>query len=407
MKKKTILFKGLLLFCSMMFFNTLWCQWHLADTTFQAARDVAFPHPNAAYLTSDMGILYKSTDGGITWAILTDFGPFSSLRSPRFINKDTGFVSANYGIERTFDGGQSWTNIAIGSFYTPASFSVNNQAIFISFQNFSNDTVYVQKSTDYGDSFTTIMERYNPNLNHFLVSFFDASTGYIINPNQLNETYKTVNGGTSFDTIQVLNGPVSLEEKFYFGDDQNGYLYGNMNSQANPTRTWNGGMSYFSLDFDGFGVLPVLDLDFNTSKLFGSTLYGKIYSSQNDGQFWTEQTTPVTNEITSIAFTNEMQGIAISQNQIIYTNNGGVLSVNLPSSTLEVKLYPNPISTFLIVELNEKANYKIFNINGQIIKNGLFFTGKNTLSVEGLKPGIYLLFLESSGFETVKKISVL
>lgn len=75
--------------------------------------------------------------------------------------------------------------------------------------------------------------------------------------------------------------------------------------------------------------------------------------------------------------------------------------------SLEINLYPNPVSTYFIVESNENTNFKIVNLNGQVIKSGHLFTGKNTLFVEKLNAGIYLLFLESDDFETVKKISVL
>ena len=75
--------------------------------------------------------------------------------------------------------------------------------------------------------------------------------------------------------------------------------------------------------------------------------------------------------------------------------------------SLEINLYPNPISTYFNVELNENTNYKIVNLNGQVIKSGHLFAGKNTLFVEELNAGVYFVVLESDGYETVKKISVL
>ena len=38
--------------------------------------DVDFPSFNAAYATGDLGGLYKSTDAGVTWTEVYNFGPF-------------------------------------------------------------------------------------------------------------------------------------------------------------------------------------------------------------------------------------------------------------------------------------------------------------------------------------------
>ena len=186
--------------------------------------------------------------------------------------------------------------------------SCKNQQQELAFQNnlfnssTSNDTTYIKKSIDLGNSWTTLFQHYQVGNQPYNLSFVDNSNAYFINPNELDRVYKTSDGFLSTDTILITTGDLVLQEQFDFIDLENGYHYGSWGSQSNPTRTWNTGTFYFPIDLDGFGVLPVLDLDFNTSRLYASSLYGKIFFSLNNGQNWTEQVTPISDPIYSISF---------------------------------------------------------------------------------------------------------
>jgi len=71
-----------------------------------------------------------------------------------------------------------------------------------------------------------------------------------------------------------------------------------------------------------------------------------------------------------------------------------------------IKIYPNPVSTELIIEMEgntEKLNFEIVNANGQVVFKGNFIK-KTTLHTNGLPAGIYLVKLENGKTFEFKKI---
>jgi hypothetical protein len=351
--------------------------------------EVDFPSENAAYIVGDFGFVYKSTDEGITWSQIYDFGPFTSPSNLEFINADTGFVNIYGNHYRTFDGGVSWTQF--GTFPKLKIFQNN---LFTSYT--SNDTTYIKKSIDLGNSWITLVQNYQIGNQPYIFSVVDNSNSYYINPTELDRVYKTTNGFSTIDTVFITNGNIVLQEHFDFKDMQNGYHYGSWGSQSNPKRTWNTGTFYFPIDLDGFGVLPVLDLDFNTSMLYASSLYGKIFFSLNNGQNWTVQTTPITDPILSISFLNNNKGIAISGNKILYTNNGGIVGVSeVDLQNSLVNIYPNPIVSNLTIQnkSNQKMQLSLYNSSGQKVLDQILTNETSTIDISTYSNEIYFYTL--------------
>ena len=54
-------------------------------------------------------------------------------------------------------------------------------------------------------------------------------------------------------------------------------------------------------------------------------------------------------------------------------------------------LFPNPSNNLFNVSVDLDAKFELFNINGQEVENGEFFTGTNQLNLDGLNNGIYFL----------------
>jgi len=347
--------------------------------------EVDFPDENAAYIVGNFGLLYKSTDEGISWAQIYDFGSFTNPMNLKFINADTGFVNLYGNQYRTLDGGISWAQ-----FGTFPRLKIAQSNLFTSYT--SNDTTYVIKSIDSGSNWTTLFQHYEVGNQPYILSVVDNANAYFINPGELDRVYKTTDGFLSIDTVFITTGDMVIQEQFDFKDLQHGYHYGSWGSQSNPTRTWNTGTFYFPIDLDGFGVLPVLDLDYSTSGLYASSLYGKIFYSSTNGQNWTEQATPINEPIYSISFLNEDKGIAVSGSEVLYTNNGGMVGiseVNLLSPI--VKVYPNPTDDFLIIQKNasQPLQFSLCNSLGQKVLEKMLVDETSSIDVSSYANQVY------------------
>jgi len=63
----------------------------------------------------------------------------------------------------------------------------------------------------------------------------------------------------------------------------------------------------------------------------------------------------------------------------------------------KIRIYPNPTSTILNLELLHNSNYQIIEISGRVIQENSLNQGKNSIDVQHLKAGIYFLKVEHKG----------
>ena len=69
-----------------------------------------------------------------------------------------------------------------------------------------------------------------------------------------------------------------------------------------------------------------------------------------------------------------------------------------------VTISPNPTSDLLNITAPEKANYRLFNIKGQILKKGTLATGKSKIDISSFVKGIYLLNIKTNKGSFTKKV---
>ncbi len=69
-----------------------------------------------------------------------------------------------------------------------------------------------------------------------------------------------------------------------------------------------------------------------------------------------------------------------------------------------VSLYPNPAESEVFIDVFENAEYILTNINGQLLRDGLFLSGNNSIDLTGLNRGIYLLKISAEKGFVVRKI---
>ena len=69
-----------------------------------------------------------------------------------------------------------------------------------------------------------------------------------------------------------------------------------------------------------------------------------------------------------------------------------------------ISILPNPTSGVLNITALEKADYRLFNIKGQVLKKGVLVSGESKIDISSLSKGIYLLNLKTNKGSFTKKV---
>jgi Leucine-rich repeat (LRR) protein len=89
--------------------------------------------------------------------------------------------------------------------------------------------------------------------------------------------------------------------------------------------------------------------------------------------------------------------------QSSFSENCSTMNLN-ESFLLKLNMYPNPVSDFLNVELEQDVNYFITNLNGQILQENILNRCKNIINFSRFTEGVYLITFEINGRTSTKKL---
>lgn len=205
--------------------------------------------------------VYKTIDGGLSWKIMNDFNyDMSDINCLYFINEDTGFVSAKFGISRimkTTDGGITWEKKAENISFSRIQFLDAKTGYA------SNAYSYYRrmyKTTDGGETWKVILE--TENLAGF--DFIDEFTGYCISDNGF--MYKTADGGINWEKLEV---PYHYYKFIKFISKNVGFI---VDDYGRLYKTMNGGADW-KLWTEVYGINAA---EIQSDKIFIYGTYGKI-----------------------------------------------------------------------------------------------------------------------------------
>lgn len=273
-------------------------------------RDIDFAG-TTGYAVIDGGKIIKSADDGQTWQNLT-FS--SSLRSVLTLSANVAITGAS-SIYKTTDGGTNWDTKPVTTNGTIYDIHSPDQSVI-----YGVGYKTVIKSTDIGETWSTLSSPYDNNLNG--VFFIDNNTGIAVGGSYgTSKIYRTTNGAASWDEItspitnKTLNSVafVTATTGFICGDD------------TTLLKTTDGGLSWAKVIINEQLPSSISSLysisfgDENHGIITGAA--GLAFTTTDGGNTWQIDNSVPTNEfIYAATFSNSKQIIGGQHATLITAN---------------------------------------------------------------------------------------
>jgi photosystem II stability/assembly factor-like uncharacterized protein len=283
------------------------------------------------------GLLFKTTDGGITWSdeSINNAG-FSDIQ---FIDSNNGIViggiavgTSFYDMIRTTDGGNTWIpQLTGGSLNIPLA---------VYFSDLNNGTIVgdqgmIKRTTDGG---ITWIQQNSGTTNYLRDIFFtDLSSGTAVGAD--GTIIRTTDGGSNWAS-QSSPTPNNIFGVF-FTDTDHGWAVtdsSDADRSSHILHTTNGGANWniqYSVDPNVFSRLQeIYFTDVNTGIVVGN--YGLTVTTSDGGNNWVEMSSNVTlNDLKSVSFPDANTGIAVGvSGTVAKTANGGNEWELMPSTNI-------------------------------------------------------------------------
>jgi photosystem II stability/assembly factor-like uncharacterized protein len=175
--------------------------------------DVFYVSPEVAYAAGNF--IWKTLDGGRTWAKLFEFTVQEGYKSLYFLDPLHGWVVREDGVYKTADGGINWQRLSTSPYFDFRGASC------LAFENtsagFLSDNNYIARTVN-GNTWDTVLH-----VTHFYhdIAFVSLTTGYVTDDSHI---YKTTDGGLTWNK-DVSLGSGSLVE-LHFTDANHGWACG-------------------------------------------------------------------------------------------------------------------------------------------------------------------------------------
>lgn len=280
------------------------------------------------YMLTNNSSIYKTTDGWLTSVTLTYPSNPLPFKSICFLSTQVGFVAGyRKSVYKTVNGGTTWNSISVTNGLLSSGEDLNdiyfiNESVGFGVSTNGN----VVKTTDGGATWTlTSLQQ-----NHYAlqdVFFTDENTGYASGP--LGEIYRTTDQGVTWTMIDTDMGII------YDMRQHNGVLYvtGSGNTFSYSTNngvTWAPAQIANNPTYNVTGSRRIYAVTFLNGKILVGGEGGVILSKDSPtATTWDMFHTPIWGDIstTSLRFFDQNKGLLVgsgnSQSAVYYTTNGG------------------------------------------------------------------------------------
>ncbi|MDQ3020313.1 MAG: YCF48-related protein [Bacteroidota bacterium] len=381
--------------------------------------DIYFIDPNTGWIINFINGVYKTTNGGNTWGLITDSTFAYGFRSIGFFDANTGifgtlYTDSNNFLYKTTNGGSNWapvTNVPSPQPEGICGISIVNENIGFACGRFF-DTGRIIKTTDKGVSWELVFN--DSSLAKTLIDcyFWTADSGIAVGGYSTNNNFevgnavviKTTNGGTSWQRVHKTTRTGEWCWKIHFINRQVGYV--SIEKYANPTfilKTVNGGNSWqeISLPTNITNLEGIGFLNENTGWVggWGTNYSFPSYETTNGGSNWHLAGWGI--NVNRFRFLNDTLAYAVGDRVYKYSREPvGIhnISNEIPGSFSLFQNYPNPFNPVTKIKFDVTRDVRS---ETQDIKLLVFdVLGKEvvTLVNEKLPPGSYEVELDGGNF---------
>ena len=364
--------------CTNQLFSQGWQQLPHLPTI--SANSVYFTTANIGYIVCNGGIILKTVDGGYNWSSQSSGIPYD-LYSVEFTDENVGYIVGWGGyILKTIDGGTNWiVKHYAGPPLVSICFPTSNIGYACGYM------ALILKTNDSGETWTGEYGDSNvPVLNS--INFPDTNTGYVVGYNSL--ILKKENGGNWTVLPNYPGEPGEGFSSVFFLNPDTGIICG-----SHKYKTNDGGGTWSRKDSLGGS-----SIFFYNSSTIGYVVGdgGLIQKTFDCGETWFFQNSGVPNDLISVHFPTLDTGYIVGWGGVLLKTTTGGVGINENFSPHNIKIYPNPASnniTIDIPEIPEFSSYSmiIYNILGEKQIEKVIRNNNKNVSITILSQGSYVI----------------
>lgn len=356
--------------------------WFKQNTGFNnySCYGICFLNQNTGWVGSQaggsVGYLMKTTNGGSNWS-KQEFSGSSGIRYIKFFDTNNGWIGGTYLVTKTTNGGQNWINKTVNNIppfyiFNRDLFAINMNEVWTLVESGNSGLAYshFMKSTDSGDNWN-LMYSYTDSLNtnaksFWRFNFINSSTGFA--NGEYNFIARTTNSGLNWNRINTISVPFTYPIiETILPIDENNILAGGGYSGLGSylpvnyvVKSSNTGTSW-SIKTYNYNY-KFYDLHFRDQQNgLAVTDTGLIFKTTNNGLSWTKSFNNNTYKINNINFINGNSGNAFGNyGKILRTTNYGNNWTESTSPTIKNLL----VSKFI----NSTTGYVVGN-NSTVLKS--------------------------------------
>jgi photosystem II stability/assembly factor-like uncharacterized protein len=262
------------IFCTTLIIPVV-CQ--ASDTSHCYLRDAASPTATTAYMLCEQGLVYSTTDGGVSWGA-RDTGAPLTLHGIAFSDANHGLVAGEAGtLLATEDGAKTWQARTSGTKENLLSISMIGNSAWVS----GFDGVLLH-SEDGGRTWAN--QKSGTSMALESVFFLDADHGWAVGWS--GTILRTVDGGKNWKEIKSEAAQWSLATVRFF-DANSGWAAG---FSGQLLHTTDGGLTWKAQRSASQSWLTSLAMD--RSKRLWVAADNSLLMSEDGGQTWKSVTTP-------------------------------------------------------------------------------------------------------------------